>query len=78
MKYFFTALLLLMFLSCKKDNDSNKTHCYECDFSPVGRGAPGQYQDAGCMTQAEFDALIFVDVLGNDPPLDKSKYCRKR
>jgi hypothetical protein len=78
MKLFFAALLLLILLSCKKDGNGGDTHCYECDFSPIGRGTPGEYMAAGCMTQAEFDALIFVDVLGNDPPLDKSKYCRKK
>jgi hypothetical protein len=70
MKSFLIALLLTTILSCSKD--SNKEYCYECDLQ-----MNGNYQDAGCMTEKDWETVQFTDFNGNGQ-LDKSRYCRKK
>lgn len=76
-KLLFTIPIFAITISCNKDSD--KTYCYECDFSPVGYqgSSPGTYQDAGCMTAAQWNGVQFTDNLGNIK-LDKNRYCRKK
>ena len=75
MKFLFFLFVFMVFASCKKDD--NGVHCYECDFSSIGNGSPGQYKDAGCMTKEQWSTVIFTDNLGNSQ-LDKSRYCRRK
>ena len=63
-------LLVSLTLSCSKDK--NKEYCYECDLQKNGI-----YQDAGCMTEAQWNSIQFTDFNGNGN-LDKNKYCRKK
>jgi len=71
-------ILTAMFISCKKEN-GDTMHCYECDFSPVGYpgSSPGTYQDAGCMTNDQWETVAFGDASGNIT-LNKNSNCRRK
>ena len=65
------AVILLFATGCKKE-DPNKTNCWECK----NLNGSASFQDAGCMTNAQWDGLQFTDPAGNT--LNKDENCRKR
>jgi hypothetical protein len=68
-KILLSLFLICAFVSCTKD----KKHCFECD---LGLTFTGHYQDAGCYTDEEWNALHMADIYGND--IDKKQRCRKK
>ncbi len=76
MKRFVRLFLLLSvtalsITACKKEN-KNSTHCYECK----NLNGTSNYQDAGCMTNDQWNSITFTDQNGNT--VDKNSNCRRR
>lgn len=63
------VLTFFLLISCKKED---AVRCHECDLNKTG-----QYSDAGCMTNAEWETVKITEPLGNGT-LDKNRYCRTK
>lgn len=68
-KLAFGLFLICAFTTCSKD----KKRCYECD---LGQTFSGNYRDAGCFTEEEWNRLNLADEYGT--PIDKKQRCRKK
>lgn len=73
-----SVFILAFFIvsSCSKDSDPNEKHCYECDVDN-----DNNYNDAGCLTNEQWNKVILTDESGTDLPDSeqiKRTRCRRK